>query len=262
MESDVVPQLTEIVRNNANEAACAWLNQCMSQLDNKVFDIDNLAMFLSMAKRKIGKNTVNGQTTISHENIDFTIGSWLVSDVARTIFLLVSARTQLDEFPNIVHKVYRMGDEFERAAITRGLMLLPKAHLCKDLALETGRTNSVSLFSALALHNPYPAGYYTEKEFNSLVLKSLFLQIKIELIFGLKERTNPILSEMCEDYIDERDAAGRAIPSDIILALAPYATSRGNKYLQLSLRHGTAKQRHYAEIAATWSSKPKSATDK
>ena len=105
----------------------------------------------------------------------------------------------------------------------RGLALFPGGPALKSLALGAGRADSLLLFSALALDNPYPATYYAEQEFNQMVLKALFNRLSIERIEGLERRTGPDLARMCMDYIAERRAAGRDVPPDIWLALGPDA---------------------------------------
>jgi hypothetical protein len=148
-----------------------------------------------------------------------------------------------------VPKLYRAGDETERVSMTRALPLFDNGPALKPVALETGRINSVALYSALALGNPYPAAHYTDHEFNQIILKSLFMGLPIERVVGLAERANRELSRMCENYYDERTAAGRSVPSDIWLAMGPFASHRGKQLMRDHLRHEDARHRHYAEVA-------------
>jgi hypothetical protein len=133
----------------------------------------------------------------------------------------------------------------------RGLALLPAPASVKAIALEAGRANSLFLFRALALRNPYPAVYYEEPEVNQIVLKALFNELPMEQIVGLEARANRELSRMCEDYIGERLAARRTIPPDIWLALGPEASPAGEALMLEHLEHEDRRHRYYAALA-TW----------
>jgi hypothetical protein len=87
---------------------------------------------------------------------------------------------------------------------------------------------------------------YTEAEFNQLVLKGLFMDVGIQQIVGLRERANATLSRMCEDYCEERSAAGREFPPDIWLAIGPFPTERGESMLAEHLNHADTRHRYYA----------------
>jgi hypothetical protein len=115
--------------------------------------------------------------------------------------------------------------------------------------MEAGRANSLQLVSAVSLHNPYPRAHYSEHEFNQLVLKNLFVGLPIDGVLGLTERANEELARMCEDYYDERSAAGREVPNDIWLAMARHASERGEQLLLAHLLHDSFEHRCYAARA-------------
>jgi hypothetical protein len=132
---------------------------------------------------------------------------------------------------SLIKAAFRNGDEIERANIVSALVLFPDAGDLKSIALEAGRINSLVLYMALTVNNPYPAAFYAEHEFNQLVMKALFQGINIEFVYGLAQRTNPELSRMCEDYIDERMDAKRTVPADIWLATQPFISPRGRQQM-------------------------------
>jgi hypothetical protein len=115
--------------------------------------------------------------------------------------------------------------------------------------MESGRANSLALYAALALDNPYPSACYDDSAFNQLVLKSLFNDLPLARIIGLAERSNSELSQMCEEYRDERVAAGRCVPRDIWLALAPHASDRGLALALEALDDGDPEHRYNAIVA-------------
>ncbi|MCG6965456.1 MAG: EboA domain-containing protein [Chromatiaceae bacterium] len=176
---------------------------------------------------------------------------WTASDAAR-VLLLLGALARPDSRPEgLVHAYFKGGDEAERAAVVRALALLPEPASHRPVALEAGRINSLRLYGALALNNPYPAGFYSEHEFNQVVLKSLFTGLDIGRIVGLARRANDELSQMCRDYVEERENADRDVPRAIWLALAPRMDAAGERQLIRYLGDPDAAHRYYAAVAAT-----------
>lgn len=173
-------------------------------------------MLSPVACRRLGKRALGvAGDVLETPDGPVCLSAWEVGDAGRAILVLDALASDGD----VVTPLYRAGDEAERISITRGLSLFGPGDALKPLALETGRANSGILFGSLALDNPYPAARYTECEFNQLVLKTLFVGLPIGRIVKLAARANAELSRMCEDYIDERTAAGRSVPADIRLAM-------------------------------------------
>lgn len=175
--------------------------------------------------------------------------SWTRAAAARACLLADAIARAPGSALALARQLYRESDEAAQVDLVRGLPVLPGGDALKPLALEAGRTNSRAVFAALALDNPYPARHYAEPEFNQLVLKALFLELPVERLVGLRERANAELARMCEDYVDEREAAGRAVPADIWLALAPQASPRGEAMLRRYARSNAPEHRRYAREA-------------
>ncbi|WP_058556876.1 EboA domain-containing protein [Thiohalocapsa sp. ML1] len=171
---------------------------------------------------------------------------WGRDDAARACLLLTALDTGAEP-PALVDALFRAGDERERAALIKALCLLPEPARALATARAAGRSNSMLLYAALALENPYPACCYDERDFNQVILKCLFSGLPISRVTGLQSRANPSLSRMCEDYHDERIAAGRTLPADIWLALVPHAGDRG---LALACRQLDANAPGHATYAA------------
>jgi hypothetical protein len=70
----------------------------------------------------------------------------------------------------------------------------------------------MGLFEALACGNAYPSLYYSEREWNALIMKAVFVGADLHRVLGLARRLSPELSRMALDYVDEREAAARAVP--------------------------------------------------
>lgn len=177
------------------------------------------------------------------------LGRWTIAGAARVVLLDEALQRAPDAVLALATHIYRESDEAAQIDLVRSLPALALGEALKPLALEAGRTNSRAVFAALALDNPYPARHYSEPEFNQLVLKALFLGLPIGRVFALRNRTNSELARMCEDYVDEREAAGRAVPTDIWLALAPHASSRGEAMLRRYAATGSPEHRRHAQKA-------------
>lgn len=239
---------------NALRPACppeglAWLEQAVAAIGAGNDVTNELAKRSAMARRKIGIAALDGNGT----RLDTPAGPvdlrhWNSAEVGRALLILAAMDAGQDS-ATAIDLLFRHGDETERACVVRGLALFdPEARL-KHLILEAGRANSLQLVSAVSLHNPYPRAHYNEQEFNQLVLKNLFVGLPIAGILGLAERASAELARMCEDYYDERTAAGRGVPEDIWLAMAEHAGTRGEQLMLAHLRHDAPGHRCYAAMA-------------
>lgn len=227
-----------------------WLITLDKELKLLPHSIDKISTLSSQSAAHVSKHelTTNSFSVLFGSKLT-TFRRWNLADIVRTYLYLVAVSLDRIDTVNLIKQIYRQGDEHERATIVRGLVLYLDNDGLKNIALETGRVNSVFLFSALAYDNPYPELYYSEHEFNQLVMKSLFMGLRIEHIIGLANRCNPELSRMCEDYIEERLAASRPIPTDIWLAMTKHASGTGRELLQKYINSPDPEHRKYASMA-------------
>ncbi len=244
-------QLYALVCAATDPAGRAWLDAAVTGVCAAAGPAacgETLLQLFPAARRQLGA----GRLTAAGADIETADGrvglnAWSPGDAGRALLLLDAV--QQDGGADLVATVYRAGDEAERISVTRALSLLGNGVVLKPLALQTGRANSAVLFAAVALDNPFPSAHYSDHEFNQLVLKSLFIGLPLEPIVGLAARANADLSRMCEDYFEERTAAGRAVPTDIWLALAPHASEQGLRLLREHVEHADAAHRHFATRA-------------
>jgi hypothetical protein len=228
----------------------AWLEHAVARIRASDDPTGELSGFSAMARRKMGdcmlpENLACLETPAGPLHLDH----WSTSELARTVLILAAMEVTPDAGEGAIDFLFRQGDETERATIARGLALFDDRARLKHLIIEAGRANSLQLVSAVSQCNPYPKVHYTEHEFNQLVLKNLFIGQPIARIMGLEERANPELSRMCEDYYDERTAAGREVPCDIWLAMGPYASKRAENLMSEHLSHDKPEHRCYAGMA-------------
>lgn len=137
--------------------------------------------------------------------------AWTRSDLRRLTLLLTRA--------DAARACFEAGDADEQTSWLRAVSVLPEPAQFLPLVIDACRTNILPVFRAVANGNPYPAAHFPERNFNQLVLKSLFNGVPLARIVGLAKRRNPELARMAGDYAAERRAAGRSVPDDIGLAL-------------------------------------------
>jgi len=241
--------LMEVLRGCPAERY-AWLEEAVARIHGSDDSANELAMLSAMARRKMGECPLPESlpvlaTLAGPVHLDY----WTTAELARVVLILSATEVTADDGVAAIEFLFRQGDETERATIARGLALFDNGARLKHLIAEAGRANSLQLVAAVSLHNPYPQAHYTEREFNQLVLKNLFMGQPIAQIAGLEERANAELSRMCEDYFDERTAAGREVPCDIWLAMGPYASERAERLMSEHLSHDNPEHRCYSGIA-------------
>jgi len=227
--------------------ALRWIAGARAEIVRADEPLAALERLFPAVARALSDRPVGDDAHVAAGDERHTLRGWQSSDVGRALLLLTgSTRLPVRE---LATKLFRSGDEKERSAIVKALWLLPDAATLKPIALEAGRVNSVALFGALALHNPYPAEHYSEHELNQLVLKTMFMGLPLGAVVGLERRANADLARMCGDFYDERTAAARSVPVDIWLALVPHASAAGLELAKQHLAHADAGHRFHAAIA-------------
>lgn len=230
-----------------------WLAEALAEIAASHDPAADLAVLSARARRRLGGTVLGtGGPVLDTADGPVRTEAWDAGAAARVALALETCRraTGADAAEAAVRTLYRSGDEAEKVALVRALSAFGLGDALKPIALDAGRTNSVPLFAALALDNPFPAARYTEDEFNQLVLKGIFVEVPVERVAGLAGRANPAMSRMCEDYVDERTAAGRGFPPGLWLALAPHAGERGLDMLLDAAAHGDEEHRRTATTAA------------
>lgn len=195
-----------------------WLKTAAQQLKTKQGDdaFNAYVTYSAMTKRKVGDESLVNVSDAKEQTL------WRIDEVAR-IYLL-DGYLNLCRYSQIaeqVNAVFKCGDESEQIAIIKGLSLIDAKGDLTTLAISTGRTNSLNLFAAIALNNPYPAEHYTERAFHQLVLKTLFMDLDIAQVIGLEQHKSPKLSQLAMDLVNERLAANRQPPGGIELVIEP-----------------------------------------
>ena len=228
-----------------------WLDEVENALTSSVDLPADANILISGARRALGSQVIVNPDEVW--GVEHAVSRhWTMAELGRVYVLarlLHLNRMEEARLEEAVWKVYRYSADTEKEAIIKSLVLLPDNERFKPMALDATRTNSKEILSALLNGNTYPSRRFSDSEFNGLVLKALFMRIAIVDMPGLEGRSNPELSRMCEDYIQELKDAGRDVPTDIWLALAGSMSRRGADFLREYGSGPDSRHRFYAAMA-------------
>jgi hypothetical protein len=178
-------------------AGAVWLAEARDQI---AADPAALARLFPAVGRKCGR----GQLWTDDPEL---IG-WTIDDAVRTVLL---AGASLED----VTAVYNYGDATERRAVLRALPLLDLGDAAVSLVQDALRTNDTRLIAAAL--GPYAAEHLPIDAWRHAVLKCVFLGIPLAWVADLDGRKDDELVRMMRAFADERIAAGRTIPPDVLL---------------------------------------------
>jgi len=208
-----------IVAARAGDAGTSWLGEECATAGN---DVDALCVAYTAASARVGRApaSLDAAERRPFDAAGLDVGRWTLDDFARAALLASAAdRLAAAAFEDAAAACYERGDAREQQSWLKALSVQPDPERFLRLAIDACRTNIVPLFESIACENPYPARFFPERNFNQMVLKSLFNSIALTRIVGLPGRLNAELSRMAGDYAAERRAAGRTVPADIGMAM-------------------------------------------
>ena len=205
-----------------NSVSWQWVLEQTESIRTACADRELLALSVmkasSQRRRQLGEGVLSltlpvsdspwceasGDRQVTLTVCDLAYGLWMDTALGKS-----------DKPAALLEKLFAYGDDAEKAALMRSLYWLDGDEASATLASQVLRVNTVSLFSALAINNPLPARVLDEREFNQLVLKSLFLGVDVFGVMDLNTRRNADLARMADDYLHERRLAGRSIPDSL-----------------------------------------------
>ncbi len=175
-------------------------------------------VFTSMT-RFVGKQTIlvadDMIFALERARPGLRVTDWTRDRLARVWWLLQLPADDEDYYVRTISELFRAAEMNELVALYSALPVLAWPERWRFLATEGVRNNIADVQAALMLHNPYPAEYLDEAAWNQLVMKAFFTDKDVFQITGLQERNNPALQQILHDYVAERQAARRSIPSGI-----------------------------------------------
>jgi hypothetical protein len=220
--ADALSVMLSIVRARLNDSRREWLDAALATARDQ--DVNRLCAAYTAAWRKAGPAPLSvtsvERATLSAVAPDLTCERWTLADATRAAIVLAAAEaTDINSFATRAVACFENGDAGEQQSWLRSLILLPRSDRFTSVAVDACRSHIQPLFESIACENPYPSTYFSDRQFNQIVLKALFTGVQLERIVGLARRLNADLSRMARDYAEERRAAGRTVPADLALAL-------------------------------------------
>jgi hypothetical protein len=205
--------LWEIISQNTSDTESDWLTQ-----KGNAAPIELMTAFVA-SPRFLSKKIVNvegaEEKALDQAIPGFWVNGWSLVRLAR-VWLL----TQLDvnekaAFVKNIETLFDTAEMNELVALYSALPVLAYPEQWLFRATDAVRSNMGFVFDAIALHNPYPAKYFSELAWNQLVLKTIFNDKPVHFITGLEKRENENLALILSDFAHERWAAGRSVAPNV-----------------------------------------------
>lgn len=130
-----------------------------------------------------------------------------------------------DELAARLRRAYDRGDPQEKRAVLAALPALdddarrrPLGDAGLPIVRDALRTNDPRLVAAAV--GPYARARLDGPAWRQAVLKLVFMGVPLAVVDGLEDRADDELARMAADLADERSAAGREVPQDVVALAA------------------------------------------
>ena len=239
----------------------AWLDKQVSMLAH---DDGSQALYVAfgLVPRRLGKGALElSEADLSAADqciAGWTPDNWSLADAGR-ILLLSNLPGKNPDFASRFRSLCQTADVAESISLYRGLPLYPEPKALEPAVGEGLRSNMLSVFEAIAHHNPYPRKFFDIHRWNHMVLKAIFVGSRLAPIQGLDERANAELARILRDFVHERWAAGREVPYEIWRCVGPFAHGAVLEDLERVLTSGAPIEQQAAALALSASPDPAAA---
>lgn len=257
----IVELLLQWARSRWTPEAAAWVAERLP----KIAAGDKTTLYLSfgMTPRKVGKADLN----LSTEELAAAAKScpgwnperWSLDQLVRTLFVLQAPQTDAATFIPVLDQLYGTADVGELITLYQALPLWPFPRDFVNRAAEGLRSNIKTVFTAIAHENPYPAEYFSDAQWNQMVLKCLFIGESLEPVIGVDRRANAALANMLHDFAHERWAAKRPVPWELWRCVGPFANAETLADMERALQSGDAVEQQAVRLALAASKLPAAA---
>jgi len=203
--------LLQIIKSNSDAENVSWLETKLDFITSKLSTKD-LYITYSLIGTQFKKNS-NLHVEIDHPDLSayLELQKASIQEIARIYLLKSVLEFNSDFFKDKVANIIQLADTSELESFLKFLILLPNPEDYKFVAVEALRTNIATIFDAISAHNPYPALYFNNQQWNQMFLKAAFIQSELTTFNAVDERANKELARIISDYAHERWAAGRTI---------------------------------------------------
>lgn len=200
-----------------------WLGEREKNL-NEEFSFKTFYLSFSMASRvKGGEAIFTAEIPVDPDKKVSMVG-WQISRLGRIYLILSLADYDQEKFETAFRKLFETAELNELVALYSSLVFLPNPDKYVERAAEGVRTNIGPVLEAIAIRNPFPARYFSEIQWNQLILKMVFTDKPFYEIIGIDERANETLAVMLINYAKERWAAGRVVTPELWRPVGKFLT--------------------------------------
>lgn len=204
---DEALELSTWAVHHCPEAQRNWLSERLSGI-RQGREQDLIELF-SSAGRRLGSEFVQPGGAA-------TYARFRAQDLARVAGLLTYIiQLTVERQVLLLEDLFFRGSSDEKRAVLLALPLLEAPERYVELAVEACRTNTQTVFEAIACENTFPAAHFSEPQFNQLVLKAIFMDLDVKRIANLSTRIGSTLIEDLNNFRREREAASRPIPAGL-----------------------------------------------
>lgn len=240
------------VRRQASEEGLDWLDEQRERIrtggPKRIFFTS-----FSAVPRYLGKDDLELSEEDRREAESLRTGwqpeHWSIDQTGRTLVVLSFPRDDANAFIETFEQTFITADVGESVALCQSLPLLPYPDRLQKQAAEGLRSNMTSVFEAVALRNPYPADFFDDAAWNQMVLKAVFVESPLHLIYGLDRRANRKLARMLVDFAHERWAASRPVTPELWRPVGPFAEGEMLDDLKRVLESDDEKEQEAAALA-------------
>jgi len=205
--------LWEIISQNTSEEESGWLTE-----KGSASPMELMTAFVA-SSRFLSKKNVNvdreQELALKDQLPGFSVTGWSLVRTARVWLLTRLDESDQEVFVKNIETLFDTAEMNELVALYSALPVLAYPEKWLFRATDAVRSNMGFVFDAIALHNPYPARYFSELAWNQLVLKTIFNDKPVHFITGLDERENKNLALILSDFAHERWAAGRSVAPNV-----------------------------------------------
>lgn len=216
--------LRALLAPRLSEAGAAWL------AEHEGLPLSELKAALPRAAQAVSRQGLIKEFAARREAVidgvwgPLPVGAWTLAEAACLLLVAGAAEGEAAPYAALFDLYDQGGTELKVAALRALNFVRPdRAEEGLRLVADAGRTYLPALLGAAWAGNPFSALHLSDHDYRKAVLKAFFCDVPIEGFLRLEERADPELAQSLCEYIDERLAAGRAVPRAIwpLAALHP-----------------------------------------
>ena len=229
--------LSELIKEHClnqiqDEKIKNWLDQKLNMIKSD----QELFISFALINKKIPRDhlqlTLEQIKNFHRINSEFTIENWTLDQLCRLSLLMNYTLLNLQNLTKLIS----VADTQEQITIYKSIFYLENANQYTPLVVDGLRTNIIDIFDAITLKNLYPSKYFSQDQWNQMVLKAIFMERPIYQIKGIDLRKNEKMAHILFDYARERWAASRLVTPELWRMIRGYLTKK--QYLEMKKQMG------------------------